>query len=149
MPDLYAAGTAWLGWIMSQPGSMAALSELPKALAVMQRALELDETYENGGAHMVFGIYYASQPVGAGQDLAKSRAHFERALDLAGPGNLMPQVMYAEFYGKAAADEALFKKTLERVLEQQQTGADSRHALTNAIAVERARTLLQQRSDYF
>jgi hypothetical protein len=97
VPDLYAAGSAWLGWIIAKSDSMEALTELPKALAVMARALTLDEGYADGGAHLVFATYLSVQPAGAGQDLPRSRRHFERAMELGGAQDLMPQVLFAEF----------------------------------------------------
>ena len=150
VPDLYAAGNAWLGWILSQPDSMAALADLSKALALTQRVLDLDESYANGGAHLVFGIYYAVQPPGGGRDLEKSDKHFQRAIQLAGDDNFLPQVLYAEFYAITAVNEGLFVKTLENVLSKEAIGQEkSSHALSNAIARERAKRLLGKKDDYF
>jgi hypothetical protein len=148
VPDLYAAGNAWLGWIIAKNESMAAMAELPRALAVMQRSLALDEGYAEGGAHLVFAVYYTLQPPGAGQDLAKSRQHFERAMALGGPQSLMPKVLFAEFYARAAVDPDLFTRTLRAVLEAPET-APPPLRLMNAIARERATRLLQQKDELF
>ena len=148
--DLYITGNAWLGWILSQPNSMEAMAELPKALALMRRVLELDDGYAEGGAHMVFGIYYAVQPPGAGRDLGKSQKHFQRAMALAGDSNFLPKVTYVEFYATARGDEKLFDNTLQEVLESKKTKGNNRqHALINAIARERAKQLLGNKEDYF
>jgi len=148
-PDLYAAGAAWLGWIFTQADSMRALSELPYALAVVRRVLELDEGQAHGAAHVFMGVYYASQPAGAGRDLAGSRTHFERAIALSNGGNLMAWVTYAEFYGKATADGKFFSETLTRVLQSGRQADKPEFALANALARERAEALLAQKDDIF
>lgn len=148
VPDVYAAANAWLGWILSQTDSMAALSELSKPLALMQRVLELDETYASGGAHLVFGIYYAVQPPGGGRDLEKSKMHFMRAIELSGNGKKLPQVVYAEFYAVTAGDRELFSSILAKVLEKPEREQKS-DALGNAIARERAKKLLDRKEDLF
>ena len=148
VPDLYTAGSAWLGWIASSPDSMEALAGLPRALALMRRVLELDEAYQEGGVHLFLGIYYASQPRGAGQDLRRSEEHFTRAVELGGTGNLLPRVVFAEVYGKATLDESLFTKTLGAVLEEDcSERPDIR--LLNTIAKQRAADLLAQAEDIF
>jgi hypothetical protein len=127
---------------------MAALAELSKALAVMERVLALDEGYADGGAHLVFGMYYAVQPAGAGQDLPRSRKHFERAMKLGGEQNLLPRVLFAEFYARATADARLFSETLDQVLAAPDTTVP-RFRLMNAIARERATRLRQQKEEWF
>ena len=150
VPDLYAAGTAWLGWILSKPDSMEALIQLPKPLAIMRRVLELDETYADGGVHTIFGIYYAVRPPGAGRDLEKSRYHFQRAIELSKGENLLTQVAFAEFYLTASENAELFDKTLHTILEHEADRDENRrYALINAIARERAAKLLKRKDNYF
>jgi len=148
VPDLHLAGSAWLGWIISSNGAVGALAELPRALALMERALELDETHGDGSGHLVFGIFFAVQPLGAGQDLERSKRHFTRAIELAGPERLLPRVLYAEYLGKATLDEAFFTRTLEEVLESDPADFPQERLL-NELAQERARWLLRAREDIF
>ena len=148
VPDLHLSASAWLGWIISSNGTVAALAELPKALALMERVLELDERYGNGSSHLVFAVFFAVQPQGAGQDLERSRQHFTRAIELAGPGSLLPRVLYAEYYGKATLDETFFTKTLEDVL-QFTPSEYPQERLLNELAQERAHSLLRSREDIF
>jgi hypothetical protein len=148
VPDLYTAATAWLGWIIANSDSVAALADLSRAIALMERVMELDEAYGGGAAHLTFGIYYSVQPAGAGQDLDKSRHHFERAITLAGAGDLTPRVLYAEFVGKAAMDEAFFTQQLEAILDTDPADWPEKR-LTNELAIQRARLLLINKDDYF
>ena len=148
VPALYAAGSSWLGWILTNTDSMEALSELPRALALMKRVMELNDSYADGGVHLVFGIYYAVQPPGAGRDLKKSKYHFQRAIELGGSKNLLAKVTYAEFYLTAAGEEKLFDKTLNEVINAEETD-DPEYILINAIAKKRAKKVLADKEDFF
>lgn len=148
VPDLYAAGNAWIGWILSRPDSMEALAQLPRALELMRRVLKLNENYADGGTHMLFGIYYAVQPPGAGRDMKKSLHHFKRAIELSGENNLLAKVTFAEFYATAMQDEKLFDNTLNEVLEAKNS-TDNDKKLINSVARERARKLLKKKGSFF
>ena len=139
VPALYVTATAWTGWIINSSGSVEALAQFPRAMALMERVLELDPAYQKGGADMYFGIYYAVQPLGAGRDLEKSKAHFEKALAYAGDDYLLPRVTFAEYYARYAFDQELFEKTLRGVLAAQPEAPDFR--LMNEAARRRAQAL--------
>ena len=147
VPALYATATAWAGWIISSPDSMQALSEFSKVRALMQRVLDLAPGCQHGGPEQFFGIYYAIQPRGGGQDLAKSKEFFERAMKFAGPDYLLVRVTYAEFYARYAFDRELFEKTLKDVLAH--GGDRPEFRLTNAAARRRAQGLLERADDIF
>lgn len=147
VPALYTTATAWAGWIISSPSSMQAISELSKAMALVKRVLELDPSYQRGGADTFMGIYYAVQPRGAGRDLEASKKHFERAFELAGPDYLPPRVAFAEFYARYAFDRELFESTLKNVL--QHPTSDASLALANEVARRRAGKLLEAADDFF
>lgn len=147
VPALYTTATAWSGWIISRSGSMEAISELSKAMALLRRVYELDPGYRRGGPDTFMGIYYAIQPRGGGQDLDKSKMHFERAFAYAGEDCLLPRVAFAEFYARYAFDRELFEKTLREVIDHKTDAPDSR--LMNEVARERARVLLDRADELF
>jgi tetratricopeptide (TPR) repeat protein len=147
VPALYTTATAWAGWIIARSDSMEAIAQLPRALALMERVMELDRGYRGGGADLFYGIYCCIQPRGAGQDLAKARGHFEKALAYAGPDALMPRVVYAEFYARYTFDRELYEKLLREVLAAPDADRDS--ALMNSVARKRAQALLEQADDWF
>ncbi len=148
VPALYLTANAWTGWILNSPGDVEALAQFPRPVALMQRVLELDPEYQHGGADLFFGIYYAAQPRGAGRNLEKSRAHFEKAIALAGPDILLPRVLFAEFYARYAFDAALFDQTLHEVLSSSEGGAPD-FRLMNEAARLRARHLLEKKDEFF
>ena len=147
VPALYTASTAWTGWIVNSPDSVDALSQWPKAMALMQRVLELEPSYQSGGPDMFFGVYCAVQPRGAGRDLEKSKAHFEKSMACAGPDYLLPKVAFAEFYARYAFDRDLFERTLQEVVSHKTDAPDSQ--LMNAAARKRAQSLLERVDDLF
>ena len=148
VPYLYAAGSAWLGWILTNSASMEAIADLPKAIALMQRVIELDESHNNGAPHLVFGIYYAVQPRGAGQNLEKSKHHFDRAIELGGEDNLLPLVTYAQYYATATLDEPLFASLYERVMQTDiRKRPDIR--LLNELSLQRANILWANKEEFF
>lgn len=148
-PDLFAVAMSWLGWIMVNSNSMDALSDLPWALALMDRLMVLNPDFGKGEAHLFYAIFYASQPnTGKKDALALSRQHFERAITLAGKGDLAVHVAYAEFYGKATLNEDFFTSRLKAVIASDLTKWP-RHRLANELAVSRAKKLLQNRDEYF
>jgi len=147
VPALYTTATAWANWIISNAGDVAALAQFPRPVALMRRVLELDPSWQNGGAHMFFGIYYAVQPSGAGRDLEKSKKHFDMAAELAGPDFLLPRVTFAEFYARYAFDRELYETTLRGVLESEADRPEFR--LINGVSRIRAKSLLDRADDYF
>jgi hypothetical protein len=144
---IYVTAMSWAGNIASRTGSIQAAADLPKVTAMMRRVLELDPACQQGGAHLFFGIYCAAQPRGAGQDLAKSKAHFEKAMELAGPDALLPRVAFAEYYARYTLDRDLFEKTLRDAVERPTSTPALR--LMNEAARKRARGLLDRADDWF
>ncbi len=147
-PYLRALSTAWITRIVAGGDSLETLAELPNALAVAERALALDEAAEGGAVHLIFAVYYAARPAGAGQDLERSRRHFERVFELSTGARLLPRVLYAEHWARATLDAELFAGTLERVLAADLDAAPE-HRLENTLAQERARALLALREEFF
>ncbi len=148
VPYMFWTGTCWGSWIRLNLGSMAALAELPRVEALMKRVLALDEQFYYGGPHLFMGIWFASRPKIAGGDLAKSRHHFKKALELSQGTFLMTQIFYADQYARKTFDKDLFVFTLEQVLD---TPADKIPQLTllNTVAHKKAKEMLEQVDDFF
>jgi hypothetical protein len=144
---LFTTASAWVMWIIASSDSPAALGDMPKVLAMMDRVQELDPAIRNGGVDLFHGIYYTVLPLGGGRDLERARAHFERSMDLAGPDYLLARVTYAEFYARYAFDPDLFAATLQAVLAAEP--ATPEFTLMNAVAKMRAATLLEQMDEFF
>jgi hypothetical protein len=144
--DLFWGAYGWLAWISQQQGSPAALADLVVVEQLMRRVIELDETVENGGAHLFFGIFYGAKPALVGGDPERSRSHFQRALQLSNRSLLPVQTAYAQTYARMTFDRTLHDSLLEEVLAFPLETAPE-NTLINQIAIRRARTLLAE--DYF
>lgn len=145
---LFWGGFAWAGWIRSQHGSPAALIDLAKVEKIMQRILELDEGYYDGGAHLFLGYYYGSRPPMYGGNPEASAFHFQKALAISRREFLAVQVGYAETYAQLAFNRELYEELLKEVLEFPLARAPE-HTLSNQLAKLRAKRLLEEIDNRF
>jgi hypothetical protein len=77
----------------------------------------------------------------------QGRRDFERAIDLAEGKDLMTKVLFAQEYARMVFDRELHDRLLREVLE-----ADAEvpgFTLTNTLAQEQARRLLDESEEYF
>ncbi|MCD4653997.1 TRAP transporter TatT component family protein [bacterium] len=149
LPYLYWTASAWSGWITVNPESTLAIADLSLVVETMKRINEIDTTFQDGAVHLFFGMYYAVQPRGLGQDLDKSFEHFTKSMELAGPNAMLPKVLFARYYTRALLDEELFVSILNKVLDSPSRCPEPELNLMNAIARERAATYLKQLDDLF
>jgi len=145
---LFWGAYGWATWIRFQNGAPLALAELPRVAGIMERIVQLDETYYHGAAHIFLGYYKGSKPAAYGGNPEASRIHFERALELGNRQFLAAQLTYAEIYARMTFDRELFEKMLNEVLE---FPIDDRPdlALGNQVARRRALRLLDKIDKYF
>lgn len=147
VPLLYPLGAAWAGWIQANSDDFAAIAELARVKALMQRILELDEGYDNGGAHLYMALFDTLFPPAMGGRPEEGRRHFERAIELSEGTHLLAKVLYAEQYARLVFDRDLHDRLLEEVLaaDPQQPGM----TLMNVVAQQRAAKLLESADEYF
>jgi hypothetical protein len=145
---LFWAASCWGSWVGAHSTSITAVAELPRAEALMRRALILDETYHYGGPHLFMGVLYASRPPVAGGSLELSRQHFLKAIEIGQGQFLMTHVYYADNYARKILDRELFVSTLKKVLD---TPADVVPELTliNSVARKKAEALLAKADEFF
>lgn len=148
VPALFFTAFNWGSYINLNKDSPLAIAEFPKAEAMMQRVLEIDDLYNYAGPHMFFGFAFGSRPTMFGGNPGKSKEHFEKALAAYQRKFLMALVLYAQSYAIQNQDRALFESLLNEVLT---TPADAlpEQRLANEIAKLRARWLLDHASSYF
>ena len=115
---------------------------------MMERVIELDESFFFGGAHMFFGTIYAARPPMLGGDIEKAKLHFNKCFEYAKKSFLIPYVYYAKFYATRRFDEALFDSTIALILDTPLSVLPDQQ-LPNAIAQRKARDLKAQKDDLF
>jgi len=147
VPALYALGATWAGWIQTRVDDWGAISEISKVEAIMHRMVELDEFYQDGGAHLYLGIFSTLLPASLGGKPEVGRSHFERAMEISGNKNLMVKVIYARQYARVVFDRELYDQLLQEVLDAEPHVQG--YVLINIFAQQQARELLDSAADYF
>jgi predicted anti-sigma-YlaC factor YlaD len=148
VPALFWAGMPLASAVNVARDDVTMLPYLPRAKALVARALELDEKYYHGGAHMIFGALLGSMGKMLGGDPERSRKHFARALEITGRRFLMVQLMYAKTLAVQTQDRNLFRKLLGEVLKAE-LAIYPEQKLANVAAKRRARRLLAREAELF
>jgi hypothetical protein len=147
VPDLFTLGSAWSAWIQMHREDWNAVAEISRVEAIMKRVIELDEFYQDGGAHLYLGVLTTFLPSALGGKPDVGRRHFERALEISKDKNLMVKVLYAQHYARLMFDQELHDRLLHEVLEAE-TDVPG-YTLSNTLAQQRAQELLKSGEDYF
>jgi hypothetical protein len=147
LPVLYGAGAAWATWIMSNKSDWSAVADKARVDAMMQRVVEIDESYDDGSAFLYLGVLATILPEAMGGKPEEGKAAFERAIELSGGRNLMAKVLLAENYAKLVFDRELYDRLCQEVIEADPEVPGL--TLANSLAQEKARVLLADSEDYF
>jgi predicted anti-sigma-YlaC factor YlaD len=118
----------------------ALLARLPEVEAMLDRALLLDERWDDGALHAFKVILAASRP-GASADTTIIDRHFNRALELSNGASAGLFVSYAEAVALPAQNKDQFRALLEKALAID-PDAQPRDRLATIIAQRRARWLI-------
>lgn len=148
VPALFWAAFGWAGDINLSKDSPSALADLPRVVAMMERARALDPAYHFAGADVFLGVYYASRPAMLGGDPVQAKKYFEEARSLTGGKFLMTYVLEAQTLAVGTQDQELFKSLLTAVA-QAPAGALPEARLTDEVAKQRAAALLEKSNDLF
>jgi hypothetical protein len=144
---LHAYAVAWLVFIQAHTEDWTALADLPKAEALIQRIVALDDTWEGGKPHLFLGVLNTLRPPALGGDPEAARAHFERAIEISGGRDLGMKVEYARGYARMLYERKRHDRLLTEVLEADPEAPGL--TLTNTLAHREARALLESADDYF
>ncbi len=144
---LYALGAAWAGWLQAHSEDWAAIADLPKVQALLERVVTIDPAHARGMPQVYLGVLNSLRPEAVGGRPEQGRKHFELAIAQSDGRNLYAKALFAEHYARLVFDQALHDRLLAEVL-----AADPRapgFTLTNVLAQERARKLQETGKDYF
>jgi hypothetical protein len=144
---LYAYGVSWLSHLDATSEDWTAVAELPWVEAALERALALDETYEQGALHGYLGVLNTLRPPSLGGEPDVARQHFERALEMSGGRDLSLKVEYAKRYARLVFDQELHDQLLAEVLSASVDAPGL--TLFNVLAQAEARELLASSKEYF
>ena len=145
---IYWAGLSMASAINLNKDDMNRVADLPKVIALLERAHQVGPNYFNHGPALALGVVYASQGKAMGGDPVRAKIMFDEVINATGGKYLMAKVLYARVYATVVQDRPLFEKTLKEVID---APADIWPAqrLANELAKKRAVRYLAQAEDLF
>lgn len=148
VPLLYWTAAAWASAISLSKDNPELIGQIPAMAALINRALELDESFGNGSIHSFMISYEMSRPGAPGNPEARARKHFDRALELAKGTDASPFVTLAEAVTIQKQDVKEFEALLNQALAIN-PDADPGKRLLNTVMQRRARWLLSRKEELF
>ena len=122
------------------------LGELPVVEALIDRALELDESFERGAIHSFLIGYESVRQAHGRRPGRRARAHFARAMELSGGADAAPLVALAESVCVPQQRRAEFEALLERALRIDTDRATEKPSRQPRGAAPRALAAVAQRA---
>ena len=148
VPLLYWTAVSWAAAISVSKDEPNLVAEIPIMEALIDRALELDESFGDGAIHSFLITYEMSRQGAKGEPADRARKHFERAMELARGLQAGPLVSLAEAVSVQKQDLKEFDALLNRALAID-ADAHPEYRLVNLVMQRRARWLLSRREELF
>ena len=146
VPLVYWTLAPWAAAIAANKRDLELVGDVPLIGLLLDRALQLDEAYDQGALHEFAITFDPARPEGT--KLEKQRAHFARARELQKGKKISALVTYAESVAGPAQDRKTFEGLLREALRFDVDAPQARdERLENKIAQRRARFLLSHESD--
>ena len=148
VPLLYWTAAAWASAISLSKDNPQIVAQIPAMESLIDRALELDESYGNGAIHNFMISYEMNRPGLPGDPAERARRHFDRAVALSKGMDASPFLALAEAVMIQKQDVKQFDSLLNRALAiDPDANPDIR--LVNTVMQRRARWLLSRKSELF
>ncbi len=148
VPLLYWTAAAWASAITLSKDNPDLVGDLPIVEAMIDRALALNDTFNEGSVHGLLIAYEPGRPAGEGDPFERARRHFDRAVELSGGQQAGPFVSLAESVDVPKQNVSEFRAMLARALAiNPDAHPDTR--LVNLVMQRRARWLLAHTEDLF
>ena len=146
VPLLYWTAASWGLAISMAKDDPYLIGNQPIVEALIDRALLLDESYDQGAIHAFLITYEMIRVGGVGEPADRAREHFRRANELSGGRQASPYVALAEAVAIPEQNKMEFRRLLNQALA---INADDypEWRLINLITQRRARWLLDHTDD--
>ena len=136
---LFWTGNAWMSKTNVIKEDPAAVAELFVGVAMVERAVKLDDGVANGSGHITLAAYHARSALA---ELPEAKAEFDKSIAITHGINLMAKTQYAAKYYCIKGDKDAYVKMLTDVV--QAGDVDPHQRLVNTIAKRRAQRYLQK-----
>jgi tetratricopeptide (TPR) repeat protein len=141
-PLFWAAYAVGRGISLQKDDPMQVI-DLVRVEKMMQRILDLDETFYYGSAHLFYAVYYGDRAPTIGGDPEKAKEHIERVDEINDGKFLMSKYYLARYYAYPKQDAELYKQALQEVLDAPSDIYPGEEAATS-LAKSRAKRWLDQ-----
>lgn len=148
VPLLYWTAASWGAAIALSKDNPEMVADQSLVEALIDRALELDERYDDGAIHGFLISYEPSRQGVAGDPNDRARAHFDRLVSLTDGQMASPFVSLAEAVSVPTQNRREFETLLRRALAID-SDARPEWRLANLIVQRRARWLLARADELF
>ncbi|AEE17333.1 hypothetical protein Trebr_1914 [Treponema brennaborense DSM 12168] len=145
---VYWLCAGWLGAFALDPLDPELLASSGSAVVLLERAAELDGSYNGGALWDVLAAYYAAAPAGFGGDPERAAFCQQESMRLSGGKVPGPYITYAVSFCVPAQDKAGFVDALRAALRIDPDEQPSSR-LATVIAQKKAAWLLDHTDDYF
>ena len=146
LPLLYWTAASLGLAISTATDDAAMLARLPEVEALLNRAIELDQSWDEGALHDFRLVFESSRP--GAQDRALIEESYRKALTLSGGNNSGLYVSYAEAVAIPDQNAALFREMMQKALAVD-IEADPDNRLRNVLGKRRAQWQLDRIEDLF
>ena len=148
VPLLFWTAASWGAAISVGKDDPGLLSDQLIVEALLDRALALDEAFDQGAIHSLLISYEMVRRTASGDPAERARRHFARVLELSRGRLASPFVSLAEAVAVEKQDKAEFESLLQQALAVNPDGLPESR-LVNTLAQRRAKWLLGRVDDLF
>ncbi|MFC1696014.1 TRAP transporter TatT component family protein [Pseudomonadota bacterium] len=148
IPELYWLSLSWAAAIAADKSDMGMVADLNLIEPIMQRCLELDESYDKGALHEFMISYQGGRSPMQGGGPALAREHFARARELSGDIRVNSLVSLADSVSIGEQNRGEFELLLQQALDFN-VDVYPQTRLANLVSQKRARLLLSRSDSYF
>ena len=148
VPLIYWTMAPWALAIAANKRDLELVGDVPVVAALLDRALQLDDGYDQGALHEFAITFDPARPEGTTPE--KQKAHFERARQLAQGEKISALVAYAQAVSGPAQNKAEYEALLKEAAAFDVDQPKARkNRLANVLAQRRAAYLLKHEDDVF
>lgn len=144
---MYVLAASWAGYLQANSEDWGAIADLPKIESLLDRVVQVDPNHDQGQAYVYLGVLNSLRPEAIGGKPELGRSYFEKAVQISAGKNLYAKTLFAQFYARLVFDQELHDRLLNEVLAADPVAPG--FTLTNTLAQDRARKLLESGKDYF
>ena len=148
VPALFWTASCWAKAIDLNRDKAKSLAQLPRAVMLMQRVLELDENFYMSSADIFFGAYYGSKSPMLGGNYALSEKHFAKANAANHNKLLLVNLLQAQYLERQRFNQQGFHSLLTNIINAPDD-LYPEQALINKIAKQKASLLLEKEDQWF